>query len=315
MEIVILLMKEIVNVRQLARQFNLPLPIDEDFQVKRIETAYRNFPDTPMLPFRHKLYAVSLYEQLDIELKVGFWKVNPNPPFLLFKSPYQVMAWTIHPSSLRGWSVMFTEKFLLRHPTLSHIIEDFPFLQLDKSVPLEIADDGRIWLETTYQKIFEEYQSDHSDRYELIASYLQTLLLQVNRLYARKAAAEPRLAEAAHHNDHQLITRFRDLITREIAGSEETDLRSVTHYAKELAIHPNHLNVVAKRTTGHNALQIIHEQLINTSKTRLLQTTLSVKELAYQLAFKEPTHFVSFFKKHTKLTPLQFREQEKGTAF
>jgi AraC-like DNA-binding protein len=161
----------------------------------------------------------------------------------------------------------------------------------------------------------ETLQDFEFDRYELIASYLQTLLLQVNRLYAHKAAAEPPLAEATHHNDQELITRFRNLITREIAGSGETPQRSVAHYAKELAIHPNHLNVVAKRTTGHNALQIIHEQLINTSKTRLLQTTLSVKELAYQLAFKEPTHFVSFFKKHTKLTPLQFREQEKGTAF
>jgi AraC family transcriptional activator of pobA len=315
MEFVILLMKEIINVKQLARHFNLPLPIDEDIQVKRVETAYRNFPETPMLPFRHKLYAVSLYEQVDIELKIGFWKVNPKPPFLLFKSPYQVLAWTIHPSSLRGWSVMFTEKFLHRHRQLSHIIQDFPFLQLDKSVPLEIADDDRAWLDTTYQKIFEEYQSDNSDRYELIASYLQTLLLQVNRLYVRKAAAEPPLVEATHHNDRELITRFRNLVTKEISGSGETEQRSVAHYAKELAIHPNHLNVVAKRVTGHNALQIIHEQLINTSKTRLLQTTLSIKDLAYQLAFKEPTHFVSFFKKHTKLTPLQFREQEKGTDF
>jgi len=40
----------------------------------------------------------------------------------------------------------------------------------------------------------------------------------------------------------------------------------------------------------------------------LKQRTRNVSEIAYMLGFSEPTHFNNFFKKHTQVSPLKFRE-------
>jgi AraC family transcriptional regulator, transcriptional activator of pobA len=75
-----------------------------------------------------------------------------------------------------------------------------------------------------------------------------------------------------------------------------------------LTVHPNHLNAVVKRITGKTASQIIQEQLIVQAKSLLLTTELSIKEVAYQMGFDEPTHFNAFFKKMTQHTPAVFRK-------
>ncbi|MCF0055429.1 AraC family transcriptional regulator [Dyadobacter sp. CY356] len=303
-------MKDIKNLTELSEYMGLPRPMDENFVVKRIEDYYNDFDEKPIKPFRHKLYAISLYAALNIDVQVGFWKVNPRTPFLMFKSPYQVMAWTVHPGSMRGWSVIFSEEFLSRHKQLANIIHDFPFLQLDKSIPFEIETEDRIWLEMTYQKILDEYRSEIPDKFELIASYLQTLLLQVKRLYNRQILSEAPLLEATNQHNVEMLGKFKSLLNDSLLHLNEVNQRSVGYYAEKLSVHPNHLNAMAKRVTGTTALHIIHEHIVHAAKTLLLQTTMTVKEVAYKLAFKEPTHFVTFFKKQTGLTPLQFREQK-----
>jgi AraC family transcriptional activator of pobA len=39
----------------------------------------------------------------------------------------------------------------------------------------------------------------------------------------------------------------------------------------------------------------------------LIRSSLTVKEVAYEMQFSEPTHFGAFFKKHTGTTPAAFR--------
>ena len=45
------------------------------------------------------------------------------------------------------------------------------------------------------------------------------------------------------------------------------------------------------------------------AKRILAHTTESVKEIGYDLGFDEPTNFIKYFKKHSKFTPTEFREQ------
>jgi len=43
----------------------------------------------------------------------------------------------------------------------------------------------------------------------------------------------------------------------------------------------------------------------------LSQTELSIKEIAFKLGFREPSHFNHFFKKQTNLTPALFRKEKR----
>jgi YesN/AraC family two-component response regulator len=44
------------------------------------------------------------------------------------------------------------------------------------------------------------------------------------------------------------------------------------------------------------------------AKSLLANTNNSMKEIAFELYFEDPAYFGRFFKKHTGLTPLHFRE-------
>ncbi len=39
----------------------------------------------------------------------------------------------------------------------------------------------------------------------------------------------------------------------------------------------------------------------------LLHSELSVSEIAYQLAFKDPSHFARFFRRQAEMSPVEFR--------
>ncbi len=87
-----------------------------------------------------------------------------------------------------------------------------------------------------------------------------------------------------------------------------TEIRKPSFYAKKLNVHPNHLNAVVKRITEKTATAIIQNKLVTAAKSLLVQAGLSVKEVAFKLCFKKPTHFNSFFKKATGFTPQQYRK-------
>jgi AraC family transcriptional regulator, transcriptional activator of pobA len=102
--------------------------------------------------------------------------------------------------------------------------------------------------------------------------------------------------------------RFKTAIQQHLAsGQVEDDARSVKFYAGLLYVHPNHLNAVVKKKTGKSPLQHIHQQLLDVAKFLLAETALSSKEISYRLAFREPAHFYTFFRKHERTTPQRYR--------
>ena len=46
------------------------------------------------------------------------------------------------------------------------------------------------------------------------------------------------------------------------------------------------------------------------AKNLLYHTSMSVKEIAFQLGFQSASHFFRFFKKHTGMSPLGYRKSE-----
>jgi AraC-like DNA-binding protein len=81
----------------------------------------------------------------------------------------------------------------------------------------------------------------------------------------------------------------------------------VSDYASKLAVSPKHLSKIIKHESGKNPSDFIDEMLLMEVKCMLRYTDLSVAEISYQLEFADPSHLTKFFKKHTEMTPLQYR--------
>ena len=100
-----------------------------------------------------------------------------------------------------------------------------------------------------------------------------------------------------------LESHFRDLVE----GQVEIKFR-VSDYAALQNLHENYLNTVIKTKTGKPVRTWIVEKMIIEAQSLLLHTTLSNKEISSKLGFIESAHFSNYFKKHTGLTPLAYRQ-------
>lgn len=88
--------------------------------------------------------------------------------------------------------------------------------------------------------------------------------------------------------------------------------RQISFYAEKLAMTPDRLNDHVKRATGVTAGHLIRQRVLTEAKRQLVFTTQAIHEIAYDLAFSDPSHFTRFFRKQTGMTPQVFREGRGG---
>ena len=97
---------------------------------------------------------------------------------------------------------------------------------------------------------------------------------------------------------------FKDLLETNFKNQKQ-----VNFYAKELIITEKRLNQATSKVFGKTPKEIIDDRIILEAKRVLAHTTESIKEIGYVLGFDEPTNFIKYFKKHSLVTPVEFREK------
>lgn len=90
-------------------------------------------------------------------------------------------------------------------------------------------------------------------------------------------------------------------------------------HLKEIAafvnVHPNYLSSSFKKEVGKTLNTYVNEQKIYSIKLYLDYTNLSISEISDIFNFNHVTYFSSFFKKHTGLAPLSYRNMENKGQF
>ena len=87
------------------------------------------------------------------------------------------------------------------------------------------------------------------------------------------------------------------------------ETRNAKDYARKLGVSINKLGKITKTFSGKSPKQFIDEILILEIQRRLFHTDLTIQEISYELGFDEPTNLVKYFKKHTSLTPTDFKNK------
>lgn len=113
-----------------------------------------------------------------------------------------------------------------------------------------------------------------------------------------------RVAEAAAGECSHTIRLCKQYIINHIY--EELTLEQLAALAR---LHPNYLSRLFKRETGLSPSVFIQQERIEEAKRLLRYTTLSLADIGTRLGFHDQSYFTKIFKKMTRLTPRQFREQ------
>lgn len=104
-------------------------------------------------------------------------------------------------------------------------------------------------------------------------------------------------------------TRQADLFQRFVALVHEhcTEQREVAFYADQLCISTRYLSTIIRSVAHSTAKEFIDRSVVLEIKMLLGSTELSVQEIAYRLHFPDQSYLGRFFKKHTGVSPTEFR--------
>lgn len=98
------------------------------------------------------------------------------------------------------------------------------------------------------------------------------------------------------------IEKFRALVNEDYKKH-----RPITAYADQLGITPGQLSRLCREVLGISSLDVINARLVHEAQRELVYTTNSIKQLADSLGFADETYFGRFFRKHTGVSPREFR--------
>ena len=170
----------------------------------------------------------------------------------------------------------------------------FPFLQLNDN---EICDlDEIIMRIKKYLK-----KPDHAFRNQMVRNETGNFILELANIYLQRLGAEDKKEEKENRKD-EIMREFVQLVALNFKEQHE-----VAFYSDKLCITPITLtrNIVA--SSGKTPMQLISNALVTEAKILLRQPDTSVKQVADDLHFGDQSSFGKFFKKHTGLTPVEYK--------
>lgn len=109
------------------------------------------------------------------------------------------------------------------------------------------------------------------------------------------------------HTKDALISQVQSLIADNIYNAN----LSVIMIAEQVGLSVNYLRNVYKENTGESLSNYITSCKLKIIYDLLANTDTSIQEISDRLGFATKNYFFTFFKKHTGMTPNQYRNQEK----
>jgi AraC family transcriptional activator of pobA len=294
------------TVTDYTRFFGLPAPAHPLLTIIDLAVACgwaRDHNIAPVTtPVVQQFYTIALKRGLKGPLYYGHQSYDFSDGVLFFLAPGQVFAAdaSLDTSEVSGWLLVFHPDLLHKYP-LGKKITSYGFFSYEVHEALHLSDREEGVLNSLMQSIQGEYERPiDAFSQDVLISQLEVLLNYANRFYHRQFLTRRTV-------EHDLLSRFEELLTDYFAQEAEKPLPTVQYFADALHVSPAYLSDMLRTLTGQNTQQHIHQALIEKAKRLLLSTSLTINETAFQLGFEYPQYFTRLFKSKTGLTPAAFR--------
>jgi AraC family transcriptional regulator, transcriptional activator of pobA len=174
---------------------------------------------------------------------------------------------------------------------------DHLFISLDKEAQQK--------LKLLSDVFVQEFKTSDNIQNDMLLMLLKRLIIVITRLARSEYIPNKKLQDEKFH----VIRRFNLLV--------EADYRkehSVSYYAQRLNKSPKTLSNLFGIYNHKTPLQVIQERIIIEAKRLLYYTDQSIKQITFELGFEDAAYFSNFFKRHTSLSPLEFRNNKTVAA-
>ena len=141
---------------------------------------------------------------------------------------------------------------------------------------------------------------DHPSRGEITKALLFSFIAELSFIYSRQAVL------VGTNRQKQIVDDFFRLLHQ-----HHKQERSPSFYADKLCMTSKYLSSILKQTTDCSLYQWITNFSLQEAKVLLRSSDMSIIQISEELNYPNSSFFARFFKKHTGMTPLQFRNNKQ----
>ena len=177
-------------------------------------------------------------------------------------------------------------------PSFTFFLKEYPCVQLDKK---------RIDMMTYLVQALENFYNEKNNcfRIQIFKNNIQSFLLDV---YDKTRTMFKIDKSEKIGRKEELFIKFIHL-TFDFCPKE----REVGFYAEKLCITPRYLTSITQGIAEKFPKSIIDKHTIQRIKILLKSSNISMQEIAYDLKFPDQSFFARYFKKHTGMSPQEYR--------
>jgi YesN/AraC family two-component response regulator len=152
-------------------------------------------------------------------------------------------------------------------------------------------------------RLVSNREDNHSA--ELILGIARSLMVFIHEVMEHEAGNDKNLKnERINNRNMRLFEEFMHLLTENFRSEHQ-----IGFYADKLCLTPKYLSLLIKQTSGRSVSDWIDYCLIMEAKSLLRFSDMSIQQVAYSLHFPTPSFFGTYFKRHTGLTPGEYRQE------
>ena len=280
-------------------------PDDQAFDFIHIETiaSRSSIHDWTIRAHRHRnLFQILVIERGGGEMTFEAANIPFTAPCAILMPATIAHGFRFQPVVTDGWVMTFTEDVAeAMGDRRGEALARLKALAADPVVPLGEPERDR--LSKLAAELYEEGFLARAGYRIAMRGLLALIAVEVARLAAGRTRAAMLMLEPTGAT----VEALRKLVEEHFHKE-----RQLAFYADKLAMTVDRLNDHVKRATGVTAGHLIRQRVLTEAKRQLVFTSQPIHEIAYDLAFSDPSHFARFFRKQTGTTPHEFRAARGG---
>lgn len=262
------------------------LLIADHFDVKRVFPPYFRTA-MPVCIFLKKGYLRGRCNLMDIEAMA---------PCMSILLPDQILEFTESSEDLEGMVVLMSERFTDR----LNIKVDFDLMQTFQSqrvIPLNEEALATMLQFCEMVKRLSQFP-DHPFLMETAVNLTRAFFFGAGYFFHQRPET------VAHSRGEQLVDGFLKLVQMHCRQERQLDF-----YAQELCISSKYLAATVKTVTGKTAGDWIEDYVMLEAKAMLTNTDMTISQISDHLHFPDTSTFGKYFRRHTGLSPKEFKKQ------
>ena len=196
-------------------------------------------------------------------------------------------------------SLFFTVDFLAEMPQIKNIsfverIKQYPVQQISSKDTVDFASYFSLIKRQNQNK-----QLNYADK--ATKGLIYSLYSEIASIYYLQQTVKE---DTPSSRQNEILNQFF-LLLREYSQLR----RDVSFYADKMCLTPKYLSTKIKKITGKSVFEWINTSAIIKSKVLLKTNNKSIYQISEELNFPNPSFFSRFFKKHTNMTPNEYRKK------